>query len=103
MKQCDALDEEKMVEPENAVLVYDEEKNSFSLRNGEQGTKMIFSEVLAAAEEALEENLSELDAADAGLYQTAALTEESPKAADVLKEADDYLKLHLEYNFFKGW
>lgn len=101
LKQCDALDEEKMVEPENAVLVYDEEKNSFSLRNGEQGTKMIFSEVLAAAEEALEENLSELDAADAGLYQTAALTEESPKAADVLKEADDYLKLHLEYTFSK--
>ena len=63
LKQCDALDEEKMVEPENAVLVY--------------------------------------DAADAGLYQTAALTEESPKAADVLKEADDYLKLHLEYTFSK--
>ena len=101
LKQCDALDEEKMIEPENAVLVYDEEKNSFSLKNGEQGTKMIFSEVLAAAEEALEENLSELDAADAGLYQTAALTEESPKAADVLKEADDYLKLHLEYTFSK--
>lgn len=101
LKQCDALDEEKMIEPENAVLVYDKEKNSFSLRNGEQGTKMIFSEVLAAAEEALEENLSELDAEDAGLYQTAALTEESPKAADVLKEADDYLKLHLEYTFSK--
>ena len=49
----------------------------------------------------MEENLSELDAADAGLYQTAALTEESPKAADVLKEADDYLKLHLEYTFSK--
>ena len=75
LKQCDALDEEKMIEPENAMLVYDKEKNRFSLRNGEQGTKMIFSEVLAAAEEALEENLSELDAADAGLYQTAALTE----------------------------
>ena len=50
---CSALDDRRRwLQPENAVLVYDEEKNSFSLRNGEQGTKMIFSEVLAAAEEA---------------------------------------------------
>lgn len=101
LKQCDALDESKMIEPENAQLVYDEEKNNFYLINGEQGTKLIFSEVLAAVEEALEDNLSELNIADAGLYQTAALTEDSPKAEEVLKEADDYLKLQLEYPFSK--
>lgn len=101
LRKCSAMDESQMIEPENAQLVYDEEKNNFYLINGEQGTKLVFSEVLTAVEEAIEENLSELNIEEAGLYQTAALTEDSPKAAEVLKEADDYLKLQLEYTFTK--
>lgn len=101
LKQCEALDEAKMIEPENAALVYDDEKNQFYLRNGEQGTKLIFSDVLSAVEEALEDHLSELNVEDAGLYQTPALTENSANVKDVLKEADAYLSIHLEYPFMK--
>ncbi|MGN0203371.1 MAG: L,D-transpeptidase family protein [Coprococcus sp.] len=99
LNQCDSMDPSKMTAPENAKLVYDEEKQTFSLEDGEQGNTLDVKAVYTAVQDAIEHQKSEINAEDAGLYELAVLRTDSDNAQMILDEACKYLDISLKYVF----
>lgn len=96
---CEQLDVSKMRAPENAKLVYDEAAQQFTLKDGDTGNTLEPETVLAAVQQAIESQITLLDAQSAGLYEKAALGSDSDNAQTILDEADTYLDISLKYTF----
>ena len=101
LSQCESMDPSKMKAPENAKLVYNEEKQTFSLEDGEPGNTLDVEAVYEAVGDAIQDQKSEINAEDAGLYELAVLRTDSENAQMILDEAGSYLEISLKYVFNK--
>lgn len=97
----DETSKEELALTADKLFIYDEEKQTFSLEDGKEGNTLDVKAVYDAVRDAIENQKSEINAEDAGLYELAVLRTDSENAQMILNEACSYLEISLKYVFNK--
>ena len=97
--QLSFLDEEQMVEPQDAYLSEFEEGKGYSIIPEVEGTVLDKEAVKKAVTDAVHNGDTELDLESLNVYKEPAVTSEDPELNQKIEEQDHYLNVTVTYEF----